>query len=93
MRWVAAMMASLRALVIASFAGSTSAPAQQPADADDAAWSNAQSSNTPDAYQRYLEQFPIGRHAEEAFRSIVERSVEAEQGTSSSTRGLGVEMY
>lgn len=91
MRWIAAVAASLRAFLIAGLAGSGAAQAQQPGNADDAAWAAARSADTAEAYQRYLEEFPVGRHAEEAFRSLVERGVEDEIGE---TRSLqGADMY
>jgi hypothetical protein len=91
MGWIAAVYASLRALALATFAGSL-AQAQTPADADDRAWMNAQELDTVEAYQRYLEQFPVGRHAEEAFRGLVEEQFEIESGE---TRGglRGLDMY
>ena len=38
---------------------------------DDAAWREAQSVGTPEAFQGYLDQFPLGRYADQAFASIV----------------------
>lgn len=72
MRWMAAVLGTLRALVIAGTASSSMAHAQQPQDADDAAWAAAREAGTATAYQRYLEEFPTGRHAEEAFRLLIE---------------------
>jgi hypothetical protein len=90
MRWIAAFCASLRAFAVAAIAGS--AQAQAPADADDRAWSNAEERGTAEAYQQYLEQFPVGRHVEDAFRSLVEEEVVGEIGA---TRGVlgGLDMY
>jgi len=90
MRWIAAFCASLRAFAVAAIAGS--AQAQAPADADDRAWSAAQERDTADAYQQYLEQFPVGRHTEEAFRNLIEEQMEGEVGA---TRGAvrGVDIY
>ena len=91
MRLMAAVFASIRAFALAAFAGSF-AQAQQAADPDDSAWTSAQQLGTAEAYQRYLEQFPVGRHVEEAFRGVVEHQVE---GGSGDTRGVagGVHMY
>jgi len=91
MGWIAAIYASLRTFALAALAGSA-AHAQTPADADDRAWSNARELGTAEAYQRYLEQFPVGRHVEEAFRGLVEEQMEGEMGA---TRGAvrGVDMY
>ena len=74
MRWMAALLGTLRALVIAGAASTGGAHAQQPQSADDAAWEAARSAGTASAYQRYLEEFPVGRHAEEAFRLLVEEA-------------------
>lgn len=90
MGWIAAVYASLRALALAALA--SSAQAQTPGDADDQAWSRAEQVGTAQAYQQYLEEFPIGRHVEEAFRSLVEEEVE---GTIGPGRGVtrGIDMY
>ncbi len=48
--------------------------AQGAGAAETAAWSEAQRARSPEAYQRYLELFPVGPHAEEAFRLLIERS-------------------
>ncbi len=75
-----------RALALAALAGGAAglggdAPAAvdpgalaNAAAAETAAWTEAQRARTPEAYQRYLELFPIGQHAEEAFRLLIERS-------------------
>lgn len=90
MRWIAAFYASMRAFAIAALA--SSAQAQTPADADEQAWSTARQLGTANAYQQYLEQFPVGRHVEEAFRNLVEEQVESDIGA---TRGTmrGMDMY
>jgi hypothetical protein len=82
MRWMAALLGTLRALVIAGAASSGAAHAQQPQSADDAAWEAAQSAGTATAYQRYLEEFPAGQHAEEAFRLLIEETAPAAGDTS-----------
>ena len=91
MGWIAAVFASLRALALATLAGSV-AQAQAPADADDRAWANAQELDTAEAYQLYLEQFPVGRHVEEAFRSLIEEQLESELGEPR-PRTRGLDMY
>ena len=40
--------------------------------AEQKTWAEAASSNTPDAYQRYLELFPTGQYVEKAFLSLVD---------------------
>jgi hypothetical protein len=77
MRHLNALYTSLRALLVASIAGGAlGAGAQTPADREAAAWEAARQDGTVEAYQRYLEEHPVGRHAGEAFRSIVEMTVE-----------------
>jgi len=90
MRWFAALYASLRTVLISALATSGAAQAQQPLDRDDAAWEAAQRANTPEALQGYLEQFPVGRHVEEAFRGMIERQTEGELGAG---RGISADMY
>jgi hypothetical protein len=91
MRLMAALLASLRAALMATFASSGAVHAQQPGDADDAAWGAAQSAGTAEACQRYLDQFPVGRHANEAFRCLVEESLDPDVG--GATRGLSSDLY
>lgn len=58
----------------------TTTPAVEPAQdqvisaAEQKSWAEAQSLETAEAYQRYLELFPTGRFAEEAFRMMIEKS-------------------
>lgn len=42
--------------------------------AEQAAWDRARSAGTADAFQRYLEDYPTGQYAEEAFRTIIEQN-------------------
>ena len=42
--------------------------------AEQQSWAEAQQRRTAQAYQRYLELYPTGRIAEEAFRLLIERS-------------------
>lgn len=79
-----AALARLRTLVVAVAAGSLAHAGQaavepQPAatsSAEEQAWSEARSTNTAASYQRYLELFPVGRHAEEAFRLLIAASLQ-----------------
>ena len=68
---------SLRALVMATLAAAPAVHAQGLPSADDAAWATAVEADTPEAYQGYLEEFPVGRHAEQAFRLVIEGQLEA----------------
>jgi hypothetical protein len=74
-RW-ATLLVGLRALLLATLAGAPLGHAQQLQTADDAAWAAAAEANTAEAYQQYLEEFPAGRHVEEAFRSLIESQLE-----------------
>ena len=66
------MLSRLRLLVAASALGLLpGGRAAVAADADEAAWNTARSAGTVAAYQGYLDQFPIGRFASDAFVCIV----------------------
>jgi hypothetical protein len=76
----------LRALLLAAAAGGAGQlggqahaaidPEQQIISAaEQRTWAEAQQRRTAEAYQRYLELFPTGQFAEEAFRSLIERSL------------------
>jgi hypothetical protein len=73
---LATILISLRALVIAAVAGAPAAHAQRLPGSDEAAWAAAAKADTPQAYQQYLEDFPAGRYAEEAFRLLIESQLE-----------------
>jgi hypothetical protein len=76
MKRLAALFLGLRALAIAALAGAPIGHAQE-LSADDAAWAAARDAGTAAACQNYLEAFPAGRHAEEAFRCLIEGNLEA----------------
>lgn len=73
---LATLLLSLRALLIATVAGAPLAHAQELPGSDEAAWTAALEADTPEAYQEYLEDFPAGRYAEEAFRLLIESQLE-----------------
>ena len=75
---MAAIFLGLRALAIAALAGSPAGHAQE--GGDDAAWAAASEAGTAEACQQYLEAFPSGRHAEEAFRCLVEGDLDIAPG-------------
>jgi hypothetical protein len=77
-RRMAVIFLALRALAITALAGSPYGHAQE--SGDDAAWAAASEAGTAEAYQQYLEAFPAGRHAEEAFRRLIEGSLEVAPG-------------
>ena len=69
----------LRAVLLAAAAGGAAGglPATSEAAitrAEQAAWDKARGSGSADAFQRYLELYPTGQFAEEAFRILVEKS-------------------
>jgi hypothetical protein len=72
MNRLATLFLSLRALVMASLAGAPTAHGQELPSSDDTAWAAAVEAGTAAACQQYLEEFPTGRHAEEAFRCLIE---------------------
>jgi hypothetical protein len=78
MRRMAAIFLALRALAIIALAGSPAGHAQE--SGDDAAWAAASEAGTAEAFQQYLEAFPTGRHAEEAFRRLIEGGLEVAPG-------------
>jgi hypothetical protein len=92
MRRLAALYASLQAIMIGWLASGGASPsaAQSVNPADDGAWAQAQAQGTLEAYEGYLGQFPVGLHAGQAFRCIVELTVQATEGecvASESARG------
>ncbi|HSK41045.1 MAG TPA: hypothetical protein VK943_14860 [Arenibaculum sp.] len=84
-------LASVWALVVAVAAGSAPIRAQPDPGSEAAAWETAQRGGTVEAFQEYLERFPLGAHSDIAFRSMVELMVEEEEGAPS--RGLKVDLY
>jgi hypothetical protein len=76
MNRLATLLLSLRALIMATLAGTPAVHAQGLPAADDAAWAAANAAGTAEACQQYLEEFPAGRHAEEAFRCLIEGQLE-----------------
>lgn len=72
MRWMAAVYASFKALMVATLAGQSGGAQAQDLSTDDRAWQAVKASGTAQACQQYLSDFPTGNHAEEAFRCLVE---------------------
>jgi hypothetical protein len=73
MRRFHAVLSRLGALGLAILAGAHAGHAQLgPADTDEErVWREAQLSGEPSAFERYLELYPVGRHAADAFRCLV----------------------
>ena len=88
MNRLATLLVSIRALLTAALAAAPVVHAQAPGDADDTAWGAAIEAGTADACQQYLEEFPAGRHAEEAFRCLIEGQLEIDPAV-----GPDVDLY
>src|SRR4051812_29053893 len=73
------VLGRLRSLAVAAAAGgAVQAPQLSHAAAtspqEQAAWDKARGSGNAAAFQRYLELYPTGQYAEQAFRILVEKS-------------------
>jgi hypothetical protein len=92
-KYLATLCTGLRTLMIAALAGAPSAAhAQSGTDRETAEWNAARGAGTPDAYQRYLEVFPLGRYSGDAFRCIIELTVAPDAVSScASAPGAGLE--
>lgn len=80
MKRLTALCLSLQGILIGWLASEGSSSAQTLDPVDDGAWTQAQAQGTIQAYEGYLGQFPVGLHADQAFRCIVELTVEATAG-------------
>jgi hypothetical protein len=85
---LAAVFLGFPALAIAVLAGPPMSHAQESQSADDAAWAAARDAGSAEACQQYLEAFPSGQHAEEAFRCLIEGTIEVAPGA-----GPDVDVY
>lgn len=71
-----AVYASLRALLALGVAHGLAPEARaQAPDPEDLAWERALEQGTAEAFQSYLEAYPLGRYATEAFREAIARSL------------------
>ena len=72
------LVTALRTLLLASLAIGTHVPgpglAQE--DRDESDWVAARADGSRRAFERYLQRYPLGRHASEAFIAIARMSVE-----------------
>jgi hypothetical protein len=95
MKYLKALCASVRALTFAALASATlgGAHAQQPTDPETATWNMAREQNTLEAYQRYLELYPLGLYSTEAFQAIVELTLSQEGPAPPDAAVPGVDMY
>lgn len=95
MDFLKSVLFGARALLITTFAaGAPGVQAQSVGDQEDADWSAALNEGTPAAFQRYLERYPTGRHASEAFACTIEADMCGPEGFSPSvSRGAGSNLY
>lgn len=70
----------LRTLVALGMLGGAGGLRAQTIDDDSRAFAEARAAGTAEALQRYLEQYPLGRHAGEAFRALVELELAGDPG-------------
>ena len=91
MNRLATLLVGLRGLLLATFAGTPMAHGQELPSADDAAWAAAIQAGSAAACQQYLEEFPAGRHAEEAFRCLIEGQLDvAPEAAPDAAQGIDV---
>ena len=76
MNRLATFLIGLKTLLLATLSSAPAVHAQGLPSADDAAWAAAVAADTPEAYQQYLEEFPAGRHVEQAFRLLIESQLD-----------------
>lgn len=89
MDYLKTLFSSARALLVAYVAGGAmSAEAQS--DRETQLWNECLAVGTVEACQRYLDEFPVGRYASDAFRTIVEISIDASRGGSASGSAAGL---
>jgi len=96
MKLLVKLYATFRALLIASLASSGAASQESGfADQEEAEWIQIRQEGTPEAFQRYLERYPLGRHASEAFRCSIEAllCVPGAGEDRRVTRGTLIDMY
>jgi len=93
MKRLTALCIGLQAAFVGWLAtGGVLAPSAQTADPRDAAaWAQAQGAGTLEAYEGYLGQFPTGAFADQAFRCIVELTVDATEGACVVAQGAGTD--
>ncbi|MDX6750930.1 hypothetical protein SH611_14000 [Geminicoccaceae bacterium 1502E] len=73
MDYLRSLLVTLRTLLVASAAsGALSSSGQtQETDPEAQLWAEALEEGTPDAFQNYLDTYPFGPHAQEAFEAMI----------------------
>jgi hypothetical protein len=87
--WIKAWYGRFFAIVAATIGGVGGHAQAQDPDAE--AWRRAEQAGTADAYQEYLDAFPVGRFMAEAYLRLIEEQLEDEMGPA--IRGLEAELY
>jgi hypothetical protein len=62
---------NLTRIIAALLLGATGSNGARAQDPEAAAWDQAQTTNTGDAFQNYLSEFPMGTHSQEAFTRMI----------------------
>jgi len=62
---------NLTRIITALLLGITGSSGARGQDPEASAWDQAQRSNTDDAFQNYLSEFPMGAHSQEAFTRMI----------------------
>lgn len=86
---------SARAFLISALAmGAPSAQEFDFADQEEADWNRSLREGSADAFQRYLEAYPTGKHAEEAFGCLIGGALcEGSRVRDSAQEGILIDMY
>ena len=84
-----------RALLITVFAaGGAPVDGQPVGDPEEADWERTLAEGSPAAFQRYLEQYPTGRYASQAFACTIEPEMCGPTGFDPSvSHGVGSDLY
>lgn len=87
-----ALIARLRSLMLATAASGLAVTASAQSDSESMAWDAARQAGTFEAYQSYLQNYPTGMHADEAFKTMIELA--ASSGSEvGPVRGVNATLY
>jgi hypothetical protein len=95
MDFLKSVLLGTRALLITAFAaGGGAVYGQTGRDQEEVDWQRALAEGTSAAFQRYLEYYPTGRYASEAFACTIEADMCSPAGFDPSiSRGVGSDLY